>query len=61
MRFLNCQSGGKIPGRSLLEVGVQEALKDAGWDENVFIERGGVFEWSRDLTTVGDVDTTFDW
>ncbi|KAF4610895.1 hypothetical protein D9613_007028 [Agrocybe pediades] len=47
MRFLNCETGAKIPGRSLLEVGVQAALQDAGWDEKAFIERGGVFDWSR--------------
>ncbi|KAF8521383.1 hypothetical protein BU17DRAFT_45745 [Hysterangium stoloniferum] len=41
------QMGGKVPGRSLLQVGVQEALKDSGWDEEAFHERGGVFDWSR--------------
>ncbi|KAK7470086.1 hypothetical protein VKT23_001527 [Stygiomarasmius scandens] len=48
MRFLNCQDGGKTPGRSLLEVGVQEAMKDAGFDEEQFFGRGGVFDWKRD-------------
>ncbi|KAF9475013.1 hypothetical protein BDN70DRAFT_996711 [Pholiota conissans] len=47
MRFLNCENGDKKPGRSLLKVGVQTALDDAGWDENAFKERGGIFEWSR--------------
>jgi len=47
MRFLNCETGGKIPGRSLLNVGVQEAIKDAGWNEQAFRDRGGIFEWSR--------------
>jgi radical S-adenosyl methionine domain-containing protein 2 len=46
-RFLNCANGGKTPGRSLLEVGVEEALKDAGFDDQAFIDRGGIFEWSR--------------
>jgi len=46
-RFLNCSDSGKKPGRSLLDVGVQEALKDAGFDEKAFIERGGIFEWGR--------------
>jgi radical S-adenosyl methionine domain-containing protein 2 len=46
-RFLNCWDGGKKPGRSLLVVGVQEALNDAGFDEKAFFDRGGVFEWSR--------------
>jgi radical S-adenosyl methionine domain-containing protein 2 len=46
-RFLNCSDSGKKPGRSLLDVGVHEALKDAGFDEKAFFERGGVFEWGR--------------
>ncbi|KAF8159530.1 hypothetical protein B0H34DRAFT_703868 [Crassisporium funariophilum] len=53
MRFLNCQTGGKVPGRSLLEVGVQEAIKDSGWDEDAFVNRGGIFEWSRDSAKTG--------
>jgi radical S-adenosyl methionine domain-containing protein 2 len=47
-RFLNCCESGKRPGGSLLEVGVQEALKDAGFDEKAFLERGGIFDWTRD-------------
>jgi radical S-adenosyl methionine domain-containing protein 2 len=44
-RFLNCVDGGKVPGRSLLDVGVQAALSDAGFDEQGFRERGGIFDW----------------
>ncbi|KAF9078704.1 radical SAM enzyme [Rhodocollybia butyracea] len=47
MCFLNCENGEKKPGHSILEVGVHEALKEAGWDEKMFRERGGVFDWSR--------------
>jgi radical S-adenosyl methionine domain-containing protein 2 len=47
-RFLNCCDSSKRPGRSLLNVGVQEALKDAGFDEKAFLERGGIFDWTRD-------------
>ena len=46
-RFLNCTNSGKKPGRSLLDVGVQEALNDAVFDEKAFFDRGGVFEWSQ--------------
>jgi radical S-adenosyl methionine domain-containing protein 2 len=46
-RFLNCCDSGKKPGRSLLNVGVEEALKDAGFDEKAFLERGGIFDWGR--------------
>jgi len=48
MCFLDCQDGGKKPGRSLLKVGVEEALKDAGYDHQAFLDRGGIFEWSRE-------------
>lgn len=34
-RFLDCSAGGKTPGRSLLDVGVQQALQDAGFDDKV--------------------------
>jgi len=47
LRFLDCSGGGKVPGRSILEVGVDVALMDAGFDQNMFNERGGIFEWRR--------------
>lgn len=47
LRFLDCSSGGKVPGRSILDVGVDAALMDAGFDENMFNKRGGIFEWRR--------------
>jgi radical S-adenosyl methionine domain-containing protein 2 len=45
-RFLNCQNGGKVPGRSILKVGVRAALQDAGFDASGFHERGGVYDWT---------------
>lgn len=47
LRFLDCSGGGKVPGRSILDVGVDMALLEAGFDHNMFKERGGVFEWRR--------------
>ncbi|KAF9564150.1 radical SAM enzyme [Agrocybe pediades] len=47
MRFLNCEGGKKVPGRSILKVGVEAALKEAGWHTETFVERGGIFEWER--------------
>ena len=44
--FLN--KGVKEKTRSILDVGVEEALKDVYWDEEGFAERGGVYDWSRD-------------
>jgi len=58
--FLNCQGGDKKPGRSILQVGVAEAMQDAGYDEGTFIERGGIFNWSRSEESKELADT-LDW
>lgn len=47
MRFLNCRNGKKEPSASLLDVGVQHALRGSGFDEQAFLERGGVYLWSK--------------
>lgn len=47
MRFLDCSSGGKIPSSSILDVGVENALKEIRFDGENFIARGGKYEWSR--------------
>lgn len=47
MRFLNCRSNAKEPSKSILDVGVENALKFAGFDETAFLERGGFYKWSR--------------
>lgn len=43
--FLNKGVKGKTG--SVLEIGVQEALKDVYWDEEGFQERGGEYAWSK--------------
>lgn len=47
MRFLDCTEGGKKPSKSILDVGVANALDDSGFDVEMFIERGGVYQWSK--------------
>lgn len=47
MRFLDCRDGGKRPSASLLDVGVDRALRDSGFDERAFRDRGGVYEWDK--------------
>ncbi|XP_069681372.1 S-adenosylmethionine-dependent nucleotide dehydratase RSAD2-like [Periplaneta americana] len=47
MRFLNCQEGAKKPSLSILDVGVADALNEAGFDENMFRKRGGIYKWSK--------------
>ena len=43
MCFLNCADGGKKPTKSILEVGVEKALLESGYDEGAFQERGGAY------------------
>ncbi|XP_060606466.1 S-adenosylmethionine-dependent nucleotide dehydratase RSAD2-like [Ruditapes philippinarum] len=47
MRFLDCTRGAKEPSRSLLDVGVNNALKFSGFDEKMFFKRGGKYVWSK--------------
>ncbi|KKP03548.1 hypothetical protein THAR02_04355 [Trichoderma harzianum] len=45
MRFLD--RNGQQPSKSILEVGVQRALQAVFWDEEAFVERGGVYDWNK--------------
>ena len=47
MRFLDNSQGRKEPSRSLLDVGVQAAFNKSGFDEKMFLKRGGKYEWSK--------------
>lgn len=47
MRFLDCTGGAKVPSRSLLDVGVDNALMFSGFDEKMFFKRGGKYTWSK--------------
>ena len=44
LRFLDCSDGGKVPSQSILDVGVQTALTQAGFDHVMFQHRGGIYE-----------------
>ena len=48
LRFLNSANGGKVPTESILDVGVEKALGQAGFDHGAFQKRGGVYNWSRE-------------
>ncbi|XP_074659159.1 S-adenosylmethionine-dependent nucleotide dehydratase RSAD2-like [Tubulanus polymorphus] len=54
MRFLDCTRGAKTPSRSILDVGVQEALNYSGFDEDMFFERGGKYKWSKQDIDIND-------
>lgn len=47
MRFLDCREGRKDPSKSILDVGVEEAIKFSGFDEKMFLMRGGKYVWSK--------------
>mmetsp|Transcript_3302 Transcript_3302/g.6857 ORF Transcript_3302/g.6857 Transcript_3302/m.6857 type:complete len:388 (-) Transcript_3302:423-1586(-) len=48
MCFLDCSKGGKVPSESILDVGVEKALDQAGFDYDAFHKRGGIYEWTRE-------------
>ncbi|KAI4889549.1 hypothetical protein NFI96_033118 [Prochilodus magdalenae] len=54
MRFLDCRAGKKDPSKSILDVGVEEAIKFSGFDEKMFLKRGGKYTWSK-------ADMKLDW
>jgi hypothetical protein len=47
MRFLDCSGNSKKPSRSILEVGVQMALQQSGFNRELFHVRGGIYYWSN--------------
>ncbi|KAG7328212.1 hypothetical protein KOW79_008156 [Hemibagrus wyckioides] len=47
MRFLDCRAGRKDPSKSILDVRVEEAIKFSGFDERMFLKRGGKYVWSK--------------
>lgn len=47
MRFLDCRAGRKDPSKSILDVGVEEAIKFSGFDEKMFLKRGGKYVWTK--------------
>ncbi|XP_041809496.1 radical S-adenosyl methionine domain-containing protein 2 [Chelmon rostratus] len=47
MRFLDCREGRKDPSKSILDVGVKEAIRFSGFDEKMFLKRGGKYVWSK--------------
>lgn len=48
MRFLDCTKGHKTPSKSILDIGVRNALQFSGFDEEMFKRRGGIYKWSKE-------------
>ena len=57
--FLNKGVKGKT--KSILDIGVEEALKDVYWDEEGFTERGGEYKWSKSEGEGASVLPQLDW
>ncbi|EKD20856.1 uncharacterized protein L3040_000960 [Drepanopeziza brunnea f. sp. 'multigermtubi'] len=53
MRFLDKGDGEEKVSDSILEVGVQKAIKQVRWDQEEFRKRGGVYDWSKLTETTG--------
>ncbi|XDG06256.1 hypothetical protein ABKA04_005871 [Annulohypoxylon sp. FPYF3050] len=51
--FLDKGAGVEKQSRSILEVGVQKALSEVRWDQEAFSERGGLYEWTKDVIRDG--------
>ena len=52
MAFLDCSGGGKVPSESILNVGVEKSLAQSGFDDSMFTQRGGVYDWTRERTSL---------
>ncbi|WEW61419.1 hypothetical protein PRK78_006909 [Emydomyces testavorans] len=59
MRFLN--KGVGEPSRSILDVGVKEALRHVYWDTDNFHQRGGIYDWSRESASCSTTDPKLTW
>ena len=51
MRFMDKGSGVMKESESILDVGVEKALSQVRWDVDAFNERGGVYDWSKEMST----------
>lgn len=47
-RFLDNGTGQMIPSQPILDVGVEAAMKESGFIEKKFLDRGGRYNWSKE-------------
>ncbi|OXV07161.1 hypothetical protein Egran_05080 [Elaphomyces granulatus] len=60
MCFLNKGTG--APTGSILDIGVQEALRQGYWDKSSFNKRGGIYDWSKTGESCATArDPNLDW
>lgn len=48
LRFLDKGGGVEKASASILDVGVSKALAQVIWDQEAYVERGAVYDWSRE-------------
>lgn len=59
MRFLD---KGNNPSPSILQVGVATALKRVLWDQESFVQRGGIYDWTKRESLAGKSEKhPLDW
>jgi radical S-adenosyl methionine domain-containing protein 2 len=51
--FLDKGSGREKQSRSILDVGVAEALEEINFDKEAFVKRGGLYAWSKEVDEGG--------
>ncbi|GAP85614.1 putative radical S-adenosyl methionine domain-containing protein 2 [Rosellinia necatrix] len=64
--FLDKGTGDEKQSRSILDVGVQEALEEVHWDQEAFSQRGGMYEWTKGVAgneggCCGMADNQLEW
>ena len=59
MRFLD--RDGREPSTSILEAGVEYALGQVFWDQESFLDRGGLYDWSKDDSKASCTSQSLDW
>lgn len=51
--FLDKGSGRERQSRSILDVGVYAALEEIEFDKDVFVKRGGMYAWGKEVDEEG--------
>ncbi|KAI1308516.1 hypothetical protein F5Y03DRAFT_350014 [Xylaria venustula] len=68
--FVDKGAGVEKQSRSILEVGVQQALSEIFWDQDAFNARGGIYDWTKNASAGEDdasggcgsnMDKSLDW
>ena len=61
MRFLDCSGGAKEPGPSILDVGVQVAMRNCHFDDEALMRRDGIYDWTRSSCSSSPTGAELEW